>query len=334
MSFEIGDIHPNTPHLFADLAELLLLAGYIERTHLHKNDLESLLNNGSITSEEIDDEADAEQEAGDTDVSSAERTNRVERQLEDVFTQLDYREKALSDFYPFAINGEQLVIKDTLTEKHRVYRLLLACSRLRSFGRDGLPQRWAKHFAQLSKIALEALVPTRAETRVFDANSDDRKNYYSTDLRIALNKMGQDLGVLKINADECNKESSSGDAGFDLIATIKFDDGAATNFALLGQCGAQENGWPTKTLEAHAFNLRHYFQIQFDYPGTMFTPVCYRTSTGEWVDNKCANGILLVDRGRILNLIETQNQWTALVQSPWFNNFEEEFKTTLVQDRF
>lgn len=327
MSFEIGDIHPNTPHLFADLAELLLLSGYVGRTHLHKNDLESLLNNGSITSEEIDDEADAEQEADATEASSAERTNRAEKQLEDVFTHLGYRANALNDFYPFSVAGEQLTIKTPLTEKHRVYRLLLACSRLRSFGRDGLPQRWAKHFAHLCKIALGALLPARAETRVFDANSGDRRNYYSTDLREALKKMGEDLGVLKTNEYECNKAGSSGDAGFDLVATVKFDDGAATNFALLGQCGAQENGWPSKTLEAHAINLRHYFQIQFDYPSTMFTPVCYRTSTGEWVDNKCANGILLVDRGRILSLIEVQNQWGEIVQLPWFSTFEQEFST-------
>lgn len=325
MSFDIGEIHPNTPHLFADLAELLLLAGYIGRAHLHKNDLEGLLKNGSITTEEIDDEADAEQEADDTDASSAERTTRVEQQLEDVFTQLDYRANALNDFYPFSLDGEQLVIKDTLTEKHRVYRLLLACSRLRSFGRNGLPQKWARNFAQLSKVAMEALVPIRAETRVFDANSDDRKEYYSTDLRDALKRMGQDLGVLKINEEECSKAGSSGDAGFDLISTIKFDDGAATNFALLGQCGAQESGWPSKTLEAHAINLRHYFQIQFDYPSTMFTPVCYRTSTGAWVDNKCANGILLIDRGRILTLIEVQDQCATLVQLPWFDKFEQEF---------
>ena len=325
MSFEIGEIHPNTPHLFADLAELLLLVGAIGRTSLHKNDLEELLNNGSISPEESDDEDEAEQEASETNISTAERTGRVERQLEDAFTQLDYRANALSDYYPFTVEGEQLVLKDALSEKHRVYRLLLACSRLRSFGRKGLPQRWAKHFAKLSKIAIEALVPTRAETRIFDANSDDRRDYYSTDLRIALKKMGNDLGVLVINEVECNNAGSSGDAGFDLIATIKFDDGAATNFALLGQCGAQESGWPTKTLEAHSINLRHFFQAQFDYPSVMFTPVCYRAATGEWVNNKCANGILLVDRLRILSLIEANNQWATLVQLPWFNEFEQEF---------
>ena len=325
MSFEIGEIHPNTPHLFADLAELLLLVGDVGRAYIHKNDLESLVSNGSITTEEIDGEVEAEQEAIETEKSTAERTDRLEQQLEDVFTQLGYRANALGDCYPFTLDGEQLIMNSALIEKHRVYRLLLACSRLRSFGRKGLPQKWAKHFAQISRVALESLVPARAETRIFDANSDDRKNYYSTDLRVALRKMGQDLGVLSINEDECNKAGPSGDAGFDLIATIKFDDGAATNFALLGQCGAQEREWPSKTLEAHSINLLNFFQVQFNYPSTMFTPVCYRTSAGEWVDNKCANGVLLADRGRILNLIDARNQWVEIVQTPWFISFEQDF---------
>lgn len=325
MSFEIGDIHPNTPHLFADLAELLLLAGYIGRPHLHINDLESLINNGSINSEEIDDEADAELEARETRISSAERSGRTEQQLEDVFTQLSYRAEALSDFYPFSVEGEKLTIKATLTEKHRVYRMLLACSRLRSFGRNGLPQRWAKHFSKLSKIAMGGLVPENAETRIFDANSDDRRDYYSTDLRNALKKMGEDLGVIMTNDVECSNADSSGDAGCDLVAVIKFDDGAATNYALLGQCGAQETEWPSKTLEAHSINFGHYFQLQFHYPSVMFTPICYRTAEGGWVNNKCANGILLADRGRILNLIEMQNQWIGLTQATWFTEFEQEF---------
>jgi hypothetical protein len=40
MTFKIGEVHPNTPHLFADLVELLLLVGYERRDYIHKNDLE------------------------------------------------------------------------------------------------------------------------------------------------------------------------------------------------------------------------------------------------------------------------------------------------------
>lgn len=321
MSFEIGELHPNTPHLFADLAELLLLVGYDGRTRLHTNDLESLLTTGAISSDELDDEEDADQ----AEASSADRNSRHERQIEDVMTQLSYRAATFDACYPFTMRGETLEVHGTLTERQRVYRLLLACSRLRSFGGHGIPQRWARCFTELGRTALQGLVPPHATTRVFDANSLDRDTYYGTDLREALRVMGHDLGVIQINETECDRAGPSGDAGFDLIATLNFEDGAATAYAMLGQCGAQETGWPKKTLEAHALNCHRFFQVQFEYPSVMFTPVCYRTAAGEWVDNKCANGILLTDRGRILHLVEVQQRFDEIVGTPWFTSFENEF---------
>lgn len=323
MSFDIGEIHPNTPHLFADLAELLLLTGFNGKKAIHKNDLEAVLLRGPISHEEIDDE-EAETNLAK---SGAERNVRSERQLEEVMMQLEYRSRALDTFYPFQIDGEELVILDELNEKHRIYFFLLACSRLRSFGREGLPQKWAKSFTKISKFAMTGLLPTHATVRIFDANSDDRKNYYTTDLRIALKTLGRDLSVLKINEDECGKAGPSGDAGLDLVAILNFEDGAANAFALLGQCGAQETGWPKKTLEAHSMRYRHFFQMQFDYPAVMFTPVCYRTVDGEWCNNQSTNGILLADRGRILKLLELQNQWKEIAESDWFITFEGELST-------
>lgn len=328
MNFKIGELHPNTPHLFSDLAELLLLIGYNGRTELHKNDLESILLNGPISHEEIDDEDIAD----GAEPTSAERNNRTDRQLEDVVTQLEYRSRALADYYPFSVVGERLILNHTLNNKQRVYRMLLTCSRLRSFGGNGVAQRWAKVFAQLSKLALTGLLPSHAHVRIFDANSDDRRNYYSTDLRKALKTLGKDLRVIKINEEECNKVGASGDAGLDLVAVVDFDDGASNSFAVLGQCGAQEQSWPKKTLEAHPMRYRHCFQMQFDYPAVMFTPVCFRTADGEWADNQSANGIFLADRGRILNLIALQDQWNAIVDTPWFKEFEAELASILPPD--
>lgn len=321
MNFEVGEIHPNSPHLFADLAELLLLIGLNGRLRLHANDIESLITRDHISSDEIDDEDDSEK----ADKSSAEGNSRKDRQIEDIMSQLDYRSKSFGAYYPFSFQGGTLELGDQLSEEQRLYRFILACSRLRSFGRKGLPQRWAKGFAKLSKIAMTGLLPSHATTRIFDANSEDRHAYYGTDLRIALKKLGEELSVLLINENECEKAGPSGDAGYDIISSLNFEDGAATAYAVLGQCGAQETGWPNKTLEAHAINLKSYFQVQFDYPSVMFTPVCYRTATGEWVDNKCANGILLADRSRILSLIGKQNGVQPIVSTDWFANFETEF---------
>ena len=321
MTFDVGELHPNSPHLFADLAELLLLVNHNGRKFLHLNDLESLLNAGPISSDEIDEDEEADQ----SEKSSADQNSRRDRQLEDVFTQLGYRSKAFADFYPFKVDRDRIEIIEQLSVDQRIYCLLVACSRLRSFSKKGLAQRWARHFSELSKAALKGLLPTSAQTRIFDANSDDRKNYYGTKLSDALVKLGGDLGVLSVNAEECGKAGSSGDGGFDLIAWIDFGDGGATNYAVLGQCGAQETGWPKKTLEAHSLNARHYFQVQFDYPGVMFTPVCYRNSDGVWVSNKEANGVLLADRVRILNLVKSNGNVSEIVDYAWFTLFESEF---------
>lgn len=322
MTFDIGELHPNSPHLFADLAELLLLVNHNGRKFLHLNDLESLLNAGSISADEIDEDEEADQ----SEKSSADQNSRRDRQLEDVFTQLVYRSAALAGFYPFTVDRDRIELIEPLSDDQRIYRLLVACSRLRSFGKKGLAQGWARHFSELSSAALKGLVPAHAQTRIFDAHSQDRKTYYGNKLSDALIKLGDDLGVLSVNHDECAKAgTSTGDGGFDLVAWIDFADGGATNYAVLGQCGAQETGWPKKTLEAHSLHARNYFQMQFDYPGVMFTPVCYRNSDGAWASNKTTNGILLADRIRILNLVKSDSSIKKIVNCAWFASFESEF---------
>lgn len=329
MSFNIGVINPNSPHLFADLAELLLISGWIGRKSLHKNDLEALFDQTPISADEVDQETLADEEAELTHKSSAEKNSRLERQLEDALSHLSYRSKALGDFYPFYFNDEEIELKEVQSDGARVYKLLLACSRLRSFPKQGTPQLWAKKFAQLSQVAMQALVPRHAQVRIFDANSEDRKTYYSTDLRQALRILGKDLGVIKVNEEECDKSSASGDAGLDIVATFDFADGASVNYAILGQCGAQEKDWPKKTLEAHAWHLSHCFQQQFHPPSVMFTPVFYRTTSGEWIDNKPTNGIMLVDRQRILKLMGFHEGLENVVNSQWFQEFESEFADAL-----
>lgn len=324
--FDIGNSHPNSPHLFADLAELLLLVGYYGRPYLHANDLESLLDPINTSLDEIDEEDEEDQ----AERSSAERNSRHDAQIEEVMSHLSYRSGAFHSWYPFELDGEQIKVAADLTEEQRLYRLLLACSRLRSFGSRGLPQRWAKVFVCVSREAMSGLMPAVATTRIFDANSDDRHDYFGTNLRDALKKLGEDLGVIHVNNAQCDSSSTSGDGGFDLISNLHFNDGAATAYAILGQCGAQEIEWPSKKLEAHSINIRNYFQVLFDYPSVMFTPVCYRIGTGEWVNNSAANGVLLLDRLRILFLIGSQDLTNHIVNSPWFRRFETEFLEFIV----
>lgn len=318
--FKIGDIHPSVPHLFADLAELAAVINYTGRHDLHKNDLITIKSQSNTSVDDVDQEEQEDENEG----SDAERNDRLERQVEDVWTQLDFRQNFLKDIYPFVVEGDFITLKKDLTDIQRVYLFLLACSRLRSFkkAQKGIIQLWAKYFAIVSKFCTTALLPPHSTVRIFDANSDDRRTYYGTDLRKALKIMGKDLAVPFINEQECERASSSGDAGFDIIATVEFDDKLSSNYALLGQCGAQETEWPKKTLEAHSLKLRTYFQVHFDIPTLMFTPVFYRNSDGEWVDNSPCAGVLVIDRARILQLLQKTNHCPTIVKEQWFVEFE------------
>lgn len=328
MIFKVGDILPNTPHLFADLAELVAIINYTGRHDLHKNDLLTISSQSNVSTDEADEEeAEANLEPGD-----AERSDRVERQLEDVWKQLEYREQFLGDMYPFEIVDDFIKLKNDLNHNQRIYRLMVSCSRLWSFrGNGGLVQLWAKHFTELSKYALTGLVPPHAKVRIFDANSEDRRTHYGTNLREALKVLGKDLGVPSIIKEACDAASSSGDGGFDIIATVEFPDQLSSNFGILGQCGAQGKSWPSKTLEAHSIKLRTFYQVHFDHPSVMFTPVFFRTAQGKWVDTAPCAGVIILDRYRILHLLSQTTHSKTIVDSEWFKTFETNLESMVLQ---
>ena len=325
-TFDVGDMHPNTPHLLADLVELLSIIGYTGRDIFHKNDLASLLNLSNTSFDEVDSEQKEKRKIN----SDAVLNDRSELQLENVWIQLEYRFASLKDIYPFIVERDEIRLREGFSSKHRVYIFMLCCSRLRSFIRiKGAAQRWAKGFAILCKYATQALLPAHGIVKIFDANSEDRRGYYGTDLRKALRIMGRDLGVKRIDEEECDRAGSSGDAGFDIIATVDFEDNLNCNFGILGQCGAQEEGWPKKTLEAHSLNLAPYFHTTFSYPSVMFTPVFYRDSNGQWVTSRPTAGVILLDRLRTVCLLDKANHWDTLVSLEWFADFESEFRNVV-----
>ena len=316
MHFKVGKLHPNSPHLFADLAELLVLIGLHGQSRLHKSQLIELRKEGEIHSDELSEEQDFKDYAE----TEADVSDRMSRQVDDVWSQLEYREESFEGFYPFKLDDDYLSLEEELRDKQKLYVLMLSCSRLRSFDHDGTRQLWAKNFTTLSREATVALAPVGSDIKIFDANSDDRRSYYGTDYRQALIKLGEDLSVININTVECQKQSSSGDGGLDIVAIYNFNDSAVAAQAIFGQCGAQETEWPKKNLEATPQRFSHALQFQVQPSCVMFTPVCYRNADGSWVQNSGTNQVLLLDRYRILSLI-SQESSENITAEDWFIAF-------------
>jgi hypothetical protein len=295
MTFEAGVVHRTQPHLLADLAEILLVAGYDNLEELSQAKLELLSKELPLA---------ADEDASDIPTHSLDLIESTDRCIEDCWLQLEYRVKAFQDFYPFQVKSNILSWKDSVRSPEQcIYVFLLICSRLRSFPLRGFAQRAAKAFTFLSCEAMRSLAGPLATVRIFDANSHDRKTYYGTDLRKAMARLAKDLGAHSFHDDEVKKLPSSGDYGLDLVSVRSFADGATGAHAIFGQCGAQEINWPAKTLEAHPLKFQGLFTLLNQPDNLVFIPVCYRDSSGGWVAGHRLSGCLLVDRIRILALL-------------------------------
>jgi hypothetical protein len=300
MSFEVGVAHKRQPHLLADLAELLLVAGYDGLEELSQARLEQLVKEIPVAAEEL------EAEEAQDGQHAVEQHESFDRHIEDCWGQLEYRASVFSEYYPFEVNGPLLSWKAGMrTPRQCLYVFLLVCSRLRSFkGITGFAQRAARVFTLISKMALETLSAATAIVRIFDANSDDRRNHYGTNLRHAMKALALELGAHHVFEDEIGRLPTSGDHGLDLVSIRQFSDGAKGSVAVFGQCGAQELEWPSKTLEAHPIAYRGLFSCLHEPSNMMFIPVSYRDTSGAWVENYKTSGCLLVDRLRIVRLLE------------------------------
>lgn len=295
ISFEVGGIPKSTPYLFADLAELLVcFGGYSE---LSKSDLEDVIKRG----EEDPDPQERDEGPGGLE-SSAEKQNKLLEYIDDCFVHLEYRVAAFDSCYPFKVESGVLSRRGSLTDYHCLYICLLVCSRLRSFP-SHKQQELASLFERVSKDVMKAVMPDSAVVRLFGPNSDDRRNYYGTNLRDALLKLGEDLHETTMD-ENIQQESSSGDKGLDVVGYVHLGDSARGSLAFLGQCAAREREWPKKTFEAHPDHWRAFFNFAHNPANIVFIPVCYRQANGEWVKNSSSYGAVLLDRLRICKLLE------------------------------
>lgn len=304
MAFTIGKLEKTSPHLLADLVELVVALDLDGRSEYQLEDIASV----------IEGQPDFDEEDPRT----------LRECIADAWIQLGYRVGRFDGNYPFRLIHGALRIKPTLTNGARIYRLLLSCSRLRSFDHRTRGS-WAAIFTQLSREAMCELMPPKAAVRIFDANSVDRRQYFGTDLRKALKVLGKDLAATHISDAECVAMSSSGDAGVDLVAIATWGDQAAGIHAILGQCAAREKDWPEKRLQASPLALRALFTFLSDPVNAVFIPVLYRDATGAWVMQTPASGCVLVDRLRVLLLLRDRKKQNQIVATTWFKKFEREF---------
>lgn len=199
IDFNFGEIPKASPHLLADVAELLLpFGGY---TEVSKSDIENLIDQGPPDSDLLDEDRKT---AGLG--SSAEKNDKLQGFVDDAFIQLSFRQTAFGPGYPFKFERGVLLRDEVQNSGRDLYFFLLTCSRLRSFPKNK-HQVFASMFEKLCREVMKELMPPVATIRVFGANSEDRQNHYGTNYQDALRKLGADLNEYVIE-EHIKKEST------------------------------------------------------------------------------------------------------------------------------
>ena len=291
LNFKVGEVPRTKPFQFADLAELLVLMQV--NAQVSKADLESLIATGN---------ADSDPDEESRTVGAVDVQLKHERNHEDCFRQLSYRNDALDATYPFAVNGALLSAKARISDLGYIYLFLLICSRLGSFsGVAGWHQGCARLFALVAAESLRSALNGSATVYVFDAGSEDRAKHFHTNLRQALPLLAAKLNALAVH-ELVNQQDAHGDGGLDLVAIQPPGDKAMGLVAYFGQCAAQKEGWPKKTLEATKVNA--FFNMGHEAFNLLYTPVMYRKATGGWVNDLHTYNCVVIDRLRLLKTLD------------------------------
>lgn len=321
MSFKIGEVAKSSSYLFADLIEILVAINYFGKDTVSKNDIEDTLTRSVTAAEELDDDELLEGEDGSS------KHNRIEKNIDDAWFMLNHRVAVFKHSYPFVVEDEALRLKKNLSSSQYIYLLILFCSRLKSFTSKGIHQKWAKYFTKLCKYATYGLAPRNSIIKIFDANSDDRKSYYTTNLRKALIKLGEDMGI-RATLEHIEGESASGDFGIDIVAIYKFEHSIQTgNFVIFGQCGAQGENWHTKNFECHPDKYRLVFPTAAPIIPIIYTPVDFRTADGEWYSRSKTMGGTVLDRRRIIQLLQNSHMISAAIKDNYIQSFIADYNS-------
>lgn len=320
MSFKIGEISKTNSYLFADVIEILVAINYFGKEAVSKNDIEDTITRNVTSAEELDDEDHLDDEDGSS------KHNRYEQYIDDAWFMLEHRSCVFNYSYPFIVKDEALQLRNKLSSSQYIYLFILFCSRLKSFTTKGIHQKWAKYFTKLCKYATYGLAPRNSMIRVFDANSEDRRNYYTTNLKESLEILGNEMGV-RVFKEQLETESTSGDLGIDIIAIYQFEESVKTgNFVIFGQCGAQGENWHTKTFECHPDRFRQVFPTFSPIISIVYTPADFRSADGEWYSQNKAIGGTILDRRRIMKLLKDSHLISTAIKDELLNSFISEYK--------
>lgn len=248
--------------------------------------------------------------------------------LDDAFSQFSWRVAAFGQDYPFSLQQHDKVLsgEDDLNVRQAMYTFLLLCANLPFVQNEkGDRQLLTDAFERIALQALQRLWPNKAVIRAFGKN----ETIYVGKKWERLNTLGRDLGGEPTLTEETYRKHDSGDGGIDLAAWLDLDDHEKLCIpTALAQCACSRDDWPKKQNEISANRLGNHLKPSHPWMEMIFIPQSFRDNHGKWAIYGDIGRVIVIDRLRILNHVDTEH-WEDICAPAIFTKFLE-FRLELV----
>lgn len=299
---------PNAPkyieHLYADYVELNALFLKEEITIADISDKLQDIRDANITDTEDLDTIEENQDEIASLVS--ERNDIIAERFYSIFDICRDRQSLYTeDEYPFVVSENFIKLKQSLSEKQKLYIFLLLCSNLNYF--DIIKHELTTDFELVSYYTLISYLPSRAIVRPFGKQSSYTGNAINK-IRLLANDINVSINERNIS---CISPYNVQERGCDIVAWIPFTDKIPNLFIALGQCACGKN-WDSKQTDTEFF--KGYFNFEKSPVHIMFVPVAISNTGNKFFQHDRILDHLFFDRKRILEQLD-QITFTDELQS-------------------
>lgn len=249
----------------------------------------------------VGDEAD---EQGGEDNAIFRNNESVARKWADIGSRLNSRMLSMQGYWPFEFREGILYRQyDSANPKHVLYVALLIASALRYCNK----KRQGEVAASLEEIGyhiFRAIMPAGWEVRPFGAHQNIANGFEGT-LAQKLASLGEHIFPTFIKPADQFDDRNTGDGGLDVVAWHPLGDAVRGHIPVVfAQCGCSPGDWEHKQFEATPVSME--LKISPQHPASSFyiMPHDMRNLTGGWERGEHLGRVILLDRLRIIKLVE------------------------------
>lgn len=235
------------------------------------------------------------------DKDKARLSDRHEEDLNGLFSILQHRHRN-QDLYPFDVDDKRIKLKHSLTEKQKIYLILLCCANLKFF-RDCQPIL-TNEFELITHCAIKNFLPS------FEVKKMGYKTDYTGNTKTKLKKLAKEIYISTYDK-EIDKlpNKASKEKGVDLIAWHGFQNQVPNTVILLIQCACGKNIDNKKHEPSNYEAYLRYGDFSTIAITSLSTPHASETHEYGDVESKIAfttGPTLFFDRMRLLELINVE----------------------------